>query len=122
MSKFVVVKSAETKESVTIVFSGGTVDDVADKTALFMAARGYHLESGNKTQSVYSRGSAGARLLIGPLAKYAKINVTVGHDSDNVAVVISKGMSGIGGGLLGMSQMKKELSAISAGLQSAILG
>jgi hypothetical protein len=121
MGKYAVVKSAETKESITLVFSGGTVDDIADKTALFMAARGYHLESGTKTQGVYVKGSAAARALVGALAKRAKFNVTVGHDDANVAVVVSKGITGMSGGLLGMSQMGKELGSLSAGLQSAIL-
>jgi hypothetical protein len=121
MSKYAVVKSAETKESITLVFSGGTVEEISDKTALFMAARGYHLESGSKTQGVYAKGSAAARVLVGALSKRAKFNVTVGKDEANTAVVISKAMSGMGGGLLGMSQMGKELGALSTGLQSAIL-
>jgi hypothetical protein len=121
MGKYAVVKSSETKESITLVFSGGTVDEIADKTALFLAARGYHLESGAKTQGVYVRGSAAARALVGPLSKRAKFNVTVGKDGENAAVVIAKGMSGVSGGLLGMSQMSKELGSLSAGLQSAIL-
>jgi len=121
MGKYAVVKSSETKESITMVFSGGTVEDIADKTALFLAARGYHLDSGTKTQGVYAKGSAAARALVGALSKRAKFNVTVGKDDENVAVVIAKGMSGAYGGLLGMSQMGKELGSLSAGLQSAIL-
>jgi len=121
LGKYAVVKLSETKESITLVFSGGTVEEVADKTALFLAARGYHLESGTKTQGIYGRGSAAARALVGALSKRAKFNVTVGQDDANVAVVIAKGMSGMSGGFLGMSQMGKELGSLSAGLQSAIL-
>jgi len=121
MGKYAVVKSSETKESISLVFSGGTVEEISDKTALFLAARGYHLENGTKTQGVYSKGSAAARALVGPLSKRAKFNVTVGQDDANVAVVIAKGMSGMSGGLLGMAQMGKELGSLSAGLQSAIL-
>jgi hypothetical protein len=121
MGKYAVVKSSESKESITLVFSGGTLDEIADKTALFLAARGYHLESGSKTQGVYTKGSAVARAFVGALSKRAKFNVTVGKDDANVAVVIAKGMSGMSGGILGMSQMGKELGSLSAGLQSAIL-
>jgi hypothetical protein len=121
MGKYAVVKASETKEAITLVFSGAALDEIADKTALFMAARGYHLESGTKTQGVYVKGSAAARALIGALSKRAKFNVTVGHDEPNVAVVIAKGMTGMSGGFLGMSQMSKELGSLSAGLQSAIL-
>jgi hypothetical protein len=121
MGKYAVVKASETKESITLVFSGATLDEIADKTALFLAARGYHLESGTKTQGVYVKGSAAARALVGALSKRAKFNVTVGTDEPNVAIVIAKGMTGISGGFLGMSQMSKELGSLSAGLQSAIL-
>ena len=121
MGKYAVVKSSETKESITLVFSGGTLEEIADKTALFLAARGYHLESGTKTQGMYVKGSAAARALVGALSKRAKFNVTVGKDDPNVAVVIAKGMSGMSGGFLGMAQMGKELGSLSAGLQSAIL-
>jgi hypothetical protein len=121
MGKYAVVKASETKEAITLVFSGATLDEIADKTALFMAARGYHLESGTKTQGVYVKGSAAARALVGALSKRAKFNVTVGNDEPNIAVVIAKGMTGMSGGFLGMSQMSKELGSLSAGLQSAIL-
>ena len=121
MGKYAVVKASETKESITLVFSGGTVDEIADKTALFMTSRGYHLDSGSKTQGIYAKGSAAARALVGALSKRAKFNVAIGHDEPNVAVVISKAMTGMSGGFLGMAQESKELGSLSAGLQSAIL-
>ena len=121
MGKIAMVGSTAAKESQTLVFSGAPIEEIADKTALFLAARGYTLEEGTKTQGVYGRGSATGRALLGALAKRTKYNVTVGKDGENVAVVIAKGMSGISGGLWGMSQEKKELQAVVTGLQSAIL-
>ena len=38
MGQIAMVKSTSTKESQTLVFSGATVDDVADKAALFLAS------------------------------------------------------------------------------------
>jgi hypothetical protein len=121
MGKIVIVGSSESKGSHTLLFSGGTVDEIADKTALFMGARGYHLESGTKIQGVYGRGSAAARVFVGALVKRLKYNITIGKDGENVALVVAKGMSGMGGGLIGMSQEKKELQAVVSGLQSAII-
>jgi len=121
MGKIVIVRSSAAKDSQTLVFSGGTVDEIADKVALFLGARGYNLESGTKTQGVYGRGSAAGRAIVGPLAKRLKYNVTIGKEGDNVALVVAKGMSGIMGGLLGVSQEKKEFQTIISGLQSAIL-
>jgi hypothetical protein len=121
MSSIAVVGSSASKDSQTLVFSGATVDEIADKAALFLAARGYKLETGSKTQGVYGRGSAAGRVIFGALAKRLKLNLTVGKDGDNVALVLAKGMSGMSGGLIGMSQEKKELQAVITGLQGAIL-
>lgn len=120
MSKIVLSRSSETNESHSLTFSGGTVDQIADKAALYMAARGYHLESGGKTQGVYGRGSAAAHVILGALSKRAKFNLTVAEDGENVTLVVAKGMSGMGGGLIGASKIKKELSAVTSGIQGAI--
>jgi hypothetical protein len=121
MGKIVIVGTSASKDSQTLVFSGGTVDEIADKAALFMGARGYRIESGTKTQGVYGRGSAAGRAFFGVLTKRTKYNLTIGKEGDNVALVVAKGMTGIGGGLLGVSQEKKEFQTIISGLQSAIL-
>lgn len=121
MGKAVMVGSKTTKESETRVFSGATVEGVADKVALFMSARGYRLESGTKVQGVYGRGSAGAHAMLGPIARRQKYNITVVQDGENVALVVAKGMSGMGGGVLSARKVKKEFQAIMAGLQESIL-
>ena len=121
MGQIAMVKSTSTKESQTLVFSGATVDDVAEKAALFLAAQGYHLDSGTKTQGVYVRGSQAAHMVLGALAGLKKFNVTVGKDGDAVAVVIARGMSGAWGGLLGMSKMEKGFQERITGLQGSIL-
>jgi hypothetical protein len=121
MAKIVMVGSSGTKDSQTLVFSGGMVEDIADKAALYLGSRGYHLESGTKAQGVYGRGSAAARVLLGGFAKRMKYNVTIGKEGESVALVVAKGMTGLGGGLWGASQEKKELQTIISGLQSAIL-
>jgi len=121
MGKIVMVKSAAAKGSHTLVFSNATVDEIADKAAVFLGARGYSLESGSKTQGVYGRGMKGAQMLVGFLSKRAKFNLTVGKDGSDIALVVAKGMSGISGGLIAASHETKELEAIVAGLQSAIL-
>ncbi len=121
MGQIAMVKSTSTKESQTLAFSGATVDDVADKAALYFAAEGYHLESGTKSQGVYVRGSQAAHMVLGALAGLKKFNITVGKDGDAVAVVIARGMSGAWGGLLGMSKMQKAFQELITGLQGAIL-
>ncbi len=121
MSKVVMVGSKSTKESQTLIFSGATVDAIADKVALFMAGRGYRLESGAKEQGVYGRGSAAAHVMLGPLAKRQKYNITIASEGENVAVVLARGMTGMGGGLLSAAKVKKEFQAIITGIQEAVL-
>jgi len=121
MSKVVMVGSKSTKESETRIFSGATVEGIADKVALFMAGRGYRLESGTKTQGVYGRGSAGAHAIVGPLTRRQKYNITIVQEGENVAVVVARGMTGMGGGLLSARKVKKEFTAIMSGLQETIL-
>jgi tetrahydromethanopterin S-methyltransferase subunit F len=121
MGKTVMVGSKSTKESQTLAFSGATVDQIADKVALFMSTRGYRLESGTKTQGVYGRGSAGAHAIVGPLTRRQKYNITVLPDGENVALVLAKGMTGMGGGVLSARKVKKEFEAIVSGLQETIL-
>ncbi len=121
MSKVVMVGSKSTKEAHILVFSGGTSEEIAGKVALVMAGRGYRLESGNRDQAVYGRGSAAAHAMLGPLARRQKYNITIVPEGDNVAVVIAKGMTGMGGGLLSASKVKRELQAIIEGLQETLL-
>ncbi len=121
MGKVVMVGSKTTKESETRVFSGVAVEEIADKVALLMSTRGYRLESGTKVQGVYGRGSAGAHAIVGPLTRRQKYNITVIQDGENVALVVAKGMSGMGGGVLSARKVKKEFQAIIAGLQESIL-
>ncbi len=121
MGQIAMVRSTSARESQTLVFSGASVDDVAEKAALFLAARGYHLESGTKTQGVYQRGSQAAHMLLGALSGLTKFNVTVGKDGDAVALVIARGMSGAWGGLLGKGKMDRAFQELITGLQGSIL-
>jgi len=121
MAEIAMVGSAEAKESRTMEFSGASLDEIADKVALFMTERGYRLESGDKLQGVYGRGSAAWGAMLGPLVRRAKFNVTVAKKGENVAVVVAKGLTGFGGGALGAAKVKKEFQSLASGLQSHIL-
>ena len=121
MADIAMVGSAETKESRSMEFSGASLEEIANKVALFMTERGYRLESGDRLQGVYGRGSAAGAAMLGPLVRRAKFNVTVAKEGDHIAVVMSKGMSGLGGGALGAARVKKEFQALASGLQSHVL-
>lgn len=121
MGNVAMVGSTNTETSCTMEFSGASPEEIADKVALFMAERGYRLESGDKLQGVYGRGSAAWGAMLGPLVRRAKFNVTVGKKGDHVAVVVAKGMTGFGGGALTAMKLRKEYQVLVTGLQSYVL-
>ncbi len=121
MDNVAMVGSTTTKKSCTMEFSGVNPEEIAEKVALFMGERGYRLESGDKLQGIYGRGSAAWGAMLGPLVRREKFNVTVGKKEDHVAVVVAKGMTGFSGGALSAAKVGKEFQAVVAGLQSYIL-
>ncbi len=105
----------------TIHIANANIDTVASKVAMVMAQRGYRLESGDQRQGVYGCGSAAAHAMLGPLVRRRKLNVTVTPgEGDSVALVLAKGMSGWGGGLLSAGKQKKELAEIIGTLQAVL--
>jgi len=121
MDNVAMVGSTNTKTSATMEFSGASPEEIADKVALFMGERGYRLESGDKLQGVYGRGSAAWGAMLGPLVRREKFNVTVGKKGDHVAVVVARGMTGFGGGAISATKVRKEFQVVVTGLQSDIL-
>ncbi|MGQ0613397.1 MAG: hypothetical protein ACT4PV_06645 [Planctomycetaceae bacterium] len=122
MGKTVIVGTTPGKDSTTLLFSGATADEIADRIAVFMTARGYRLESGDKHQAVYGKGSAVAQAFLGAFINRQKHNITVAPEDGKVAVVIARGMVGGFGGLIGVRRVKKEFQTIVEGLQSRLLG
>jgi len=121
MERPALVGSTPGKNELTLLFAGTSADEVAERVAAFMGARGYRLESGTKHQAVYGKGSALAQVFLGALINRQKHSITVAPQEGNVAVVIARGMSGGLGGLIGVRRVKKEFQAISEGLQAALL-
>ncbi len=85
----------------------------------FFKAEGYELENGSILKGGYTKGSLGKRVLAGPFANLFKFNVEI-EDKDGVAnLLLSKGMSGFSGGLIGVSKMNKETERIRTKLYHA---
>lgn len=119
--RIMMVGSNTTKQAVTLEFVGGDVAAVADKVAIFLSSRGYRLESGDRTQGVYGRGSAVGNVLAGALGGRQRFSVTIARNGEKIAVIISRAMTGWSGGMIGVSVVKKELQAITTGMQSFLL-
>jgi len=122
MGQISMVGTTHSDEADTFRFTGGSATAIADKIAVYMAGRGYHLESGDRSTAVYGRGSAAAHALLGGmLARRSKINITVSPDGDAVSVVIAKGMTGMGGGFIGKARTSAELQNVILGLEQTLL-
>jgi hypothetical protein len=115
------VGSERNQDSQTFRFEGASVEEIADRIATFMAARGYRLESGERRQGVYGRGSAIGRAVLGPFARRHVVQVTVGSEGERAAVVLAKGATGWSGGIAGARSMNRELDAVASGIQQSLL-
>lgn len=80
-------------------------------------ASGYRLIIGEKGNGTYERGNKTMRILFGAFIKYFKFQVLTYVDGPNYKVQVIKGSSGMSGGLIGIEQVKKELTRLSLLMQ-----
>lgn len=87
--------------------SQSELEKIIDST---MASNGYkHLGNG-----VYEKGNRVIRLLIGAMHKYFKFQISLdATNPDEIKVGLKKATSGMSGGLIGMNQVKTELTYLS---------
>ena len=117
MFKAKLVSFEQTKHDAHYTYENTDPTTLAEKVMSFFSLQGYSLEKGVLENGVYGIGSAGTRFFLGGLVKRYKFNVSVSQESEKVRLSISKGMSGVSGGLIGMSKMKKEFNNIVMGLK-----
>jgi hypothetical protein len=88
------------------------VKTLANYIQEFFKAEGYELEEGTPEKGGYIKGSFGMRVMFGGFADRFKFNVDI-TDKDGMAyLVLSKGMTGVSGGVLGYAKMEKEINRI----------
>jgi hypothetical protein len=77
-----------------------------------LASIGYKLVEGGGTNAVYEKGNRTMRILFGAFVKYYKFMVQMQEANSAIELRITKHSSGISGGLIGISQVKKELARL----------
>lgn len=87
----------------------GSLTKIVDETLL---ANGYKLVEGGGTNAVYEKGNRTMRLLFGAFVKYYKMMVQLQEADSSIDLRITKHSSGMSGGLIGVSQVKKELGRL----------
>ena len=100
------------KDGGTLCFQGVTPDGLGSQIATFFTREGYRHEAGALTGATYGKGSNVMRFLLGAFAKRFKFRVDVVAQDQFVWVKVSKAMSGMMGGVIGYSSMKKETGRI----------
>lgn len=77
-----------------------------------LSANGYKLVEGGGTNAVYEKGNRTMRILFGAFVKYYKFMVQLQEADSSLDLRITKHSSGMSGGLIGVSQVKKELARL----------
>lgn len=87
-------------------------EEVGERIERFFSQNGYRLESGNRFDGYYGIGNDFRRLIFGAFAKRYKFHVTIEATTEGTVVQVEKGISGVMGGAVGYTKMKKELQRV----------
>ncbi|MCD4774703.1 MAG: hypothetical protein K8S15_01465 [Candidatus Aegiribacteria sp.] len=100
------------RSGIKATIAGISIDEIAHNIANIFLQEGYRLESGSPVNGVYSTGNSVCRILFGGFAKRYKFTINIYQNGPSTSLTISSGMTGMSGGLLGVSRMKKETDRI----------
>jgi len=104
----IVLKSFEKNSDGANYLFETDVNTLANYVFEFFKAEGYELKEGNVLNGGYLKGSLASRVMFGGFVERFKFNVSI-TDKDGMAyLVLSKGMSGFSGGLIGVGKMNNE--------------
>lgn len=110
---------SHTKQEVIHVYSGTTKEELSQLLHEKLLEAGYQMKEGDLGNGTYSRGNRVMRILFGAFVKYFIFQFAVyAAENNEVKVRVIKGTSGMAGGLIGVSQVKKEFARLADMLQS----
>ena len=99
------------------IYEKTTIDEVGQRTHSFFEGERYRLEKGTNLNGIYGTGNAFLRALLGALVKRYKFNIEIKENDGNIRLSVRGAMSGFSGGLVGKSQMGRELKRITDNLK-----
>lgn len=106
-------------ESCVNLYSGITQEELDKEVDKFFKSSGYKIKEGKPGNATYEKGNKTMRILFGAFAKHFVFKTkTSSNETNNVTLAVTKGTSGIAGGLVGMKQVKTELTRISKTLET----
>lgn len=96
-------------------YSGIEKVELNTKVHNLFTSSGYKLIEGDNGNGVYEKGNRAMRILFGAFVKYFKFDVSIQDGADNKPQLkVDKKTSGMSGGAIGVSQVKKELKRVAA--------
>lgn len=110
------LSAEETEKGISYLFDKTDCRSLATAVGSFFAAEGYKLEDGIPEDGAYGKGSGTLRVAFGGFAQRYKFRVKIFPESELVRLNISKGMSGVSGGIIGHQALNKEFALIKAKL------
>lgn len=104
----IVLKSFEKNSDGANFLFETDINTLANYVHEFFKTEGYELKEGNILNGAYLKGSLAGRVMLGGFAERFKFNVSVTDKGGMANLVLSKGMSGFSGGLIGLGKMNNE--------------
>lgn len=107
----------DTKEGFTLTFSDTTPEALQNNVAEYMKSIGYQIKQETGNSVTYERGSFIVRVLLGAFYKYFKWEVKTYENNGEIRCALSRKVSGMWGGVIGINQNNKEIARIKTALQ-----
>lgn len=109
------VKNLQTVDGlISNLYQGVSVAEMTKTITDLMEQQGYKVITDQFGNLILEKGSRVKRLLLGAFATYFKFSVTMAPCADNeLTVNIFQQSSGMSGGLIGMNQIKTELTRLN---------
>lgn len=99
----------ESNDNVTVAFNTTELERIYKSLADQLQRDGYRTVAEFGDTVTYERGTLTGRIFLGAFYKHFKWDVSVVEKSGRVIVSINKQVSGMWGGLIGVSQVRNEL-------------
>ncbi|WP_343486925.1 hypothetical protein [Allomuricauda sp. d1] len=119
MPSFVKKEFDSNTKTTTFYYSQTDQDTFEADVDNFFVSEAYRLVEGDKGNGVYEKGDRTLRLLLGAFYKYFKFRTHIEFNGKGDAKLsLIKATSGVSGGAIGVSQVKKELTRLVEKLET----
>lgn len=101
------------KDRVVYNLSGCSRSELDNKITLFFTSEGYRIKTDSGDTKTWEKGNRVLRILFGAFAKYHKQGITVKQEGDLISIMLYRDSTGMSGGAIGMSQVRKEFARLT---------